>query len=62
MGRLKDMKKYQITCLDHGGKLHKVAIIEQTTPRKAKEAGRRFAKLMGLKFHEAKLQTNKLHA
>lgn len=50
------MKSYQIICLDHAGKLHKVVELEQPSPNKAKEAGRRFAKLMGLKFHEAKLK------
>lgn len=56
------MKDFQIICLDHVGKRIKCATIAHTTPRKAKEAGRRVAKLMGLKFHEVKPTTTKLQS
>ena len=49
-----NMKTYEIICLDRDNKLNKVAEISEKTQEKARLAGVRFAKLMGLRFNLAK--------
>ena len=49
------MKLYSIICLDGADKVIKVAEIKELSHKKAVDSGKRFAKLMGLRFHLARL-------
>ena len=50
-----DMRKdYQIICLDSSDKPTQVATIEANSVSKAKEAGKRIAFMLNLRFHLAK--------
>ncbi len=57
------MKLYSIICLDGADKVIKVVEIKELSHKKAIDSGKRFAKLMGLRFHLARLdkqiKTNK---
>jgi hypothetical protein len=47
-------KDYQIICLDSSDKPQQVATIEANSVSKAKEAGKRIAFMLNLRFHLAK--------
>ena len=47
-------KDYQIICLDSSDKPQPVATIEANSVSKAKEAGKRIAFMLNLRFHLAK--------
>lgn len=48
-------QKYQVICLDSGNKPKPVATITENSQTKAKEAGKRLAMALNLRFHNAKL-------
>ena len=50
------MKLYSIMCLDGSNKVIKVAELKELSQKKAIDSGKRFAKLMNLRFHLAKLE------
>ena len=48
-------KQYEVICLDNGNKPKPVATITENSKEKAREAGKRLAVALNLRFHQTKL-------